>query len=82
MFKYITVFLLLIYSTSFAEIIKKIEVSGNKRVREETIKVYGEVSVNDDFSKFDFDKVLKNLYSTDFFEDIKLDFKWNFKYCG
>ncbi len=74
MFKYITVFLLLIYSTSFAEIIKKIEVSGNKRVSEETIKVYGEVSVNDDFSKFDFDKVLKNLYSTDFFEDIKLDF--------
>ena len=30
--------------------------------------------MNDDFSKFDFDKVLKNLYSTDFFEDIKLDF--------
>ena len=75
MFRYLTVFLFLIYSVSFAEIIKKIEVSGNKRISEETIKVYGEVSVNDDFSKFDFDKVLKNLYSTNFFENIELKFE-------
>ena len=75
MFKYLTVFLFLIYTNALAEVIKRIEISGNKRVSKETIKVYGEVSVNDDFSKFDFDKVLKNLYSTNFFEDIKLDFK-------
>lgn len=74
MFRYLIIFLFLIYSSTFAEIIKKIEVSGNKRVSAETIKVYGEVSENDDFSKFDFDKVLKNLYLTNFFEDIKLDF--------
>ena len=61
MFKYLTVFLFLIYTNAFAEVIKRIEISGNKRVSKETIKVYGEVSVNDDYSKFNFDKVLKNL---------------------
>ena len=49
MFRYLIIFLFLIYSSTFAEIIKKIEVSGNKRVSAETIKVYGEVSENDDF---------------------------------
>lgn len=74
MLKYLLIFSLLITTNAFSEIIKKIELSGNKRISLETIKVYGEVSENDDLSKFDFDKIIKNLYSTNFFEDIKLDF--------
>jgi outer membrane protein insertion porin family len=74
MFKYLLIFFLLIFTSASSEIIKKIEILGNKRISLETIKVYGDISENDNFTKFDSDKVLKSLYSTDFFEDIKLDF--------
>ena len=40
----ISIFLLLYTSTLNAEIIKKIEISGNERVSDETVKVYGDIS--------------------------------------
>ena len=55
-----------------AEIIKKIEISGNKRVSNETIKVYGDININQDYSENDLNKILTNLYSTNFFEDVKI----------
>ena len=66
--------LLLIFIPSFlnAEIVKKIQISGNKRVSKETIKIYGEINLNKDYSESDLNKMLNNLYSTDFFEDVKI----------
>ena len=32
-----------------AEIVKKIEVNGNKRISEETIKIYGKIKLNENF---------------------------------
>ena len=55
-----------------AEILEKVEVKGNNRISAETIIVYGEISINKDYSAFDLDLVLKNLYKTNFFEDIKI----------
>tara|TARA_B100001250_G_scaffold252586_1_gene217222 strand:+ start:206 stop:2440 length:2235 start_codon:yes stop_codon:yes gene_type:complete len=55
-----------------AEIIKKIEISGNTRVSNETIKVYGDVNINKDYSEQDLNEILTNLYSTNFFEDVKV----------
>ena len=42
----IIIYLLLFTNTLSAEIIKKIEIEGNERVSEETIKVYGGISIN------------------------------------
>jgi len=55
-----------------AEIIKNIEISGNKRVSNETIKVYGDININKDYSEQELNKILTNLYSTNFFEDVKV----------
>ena len=68
---YIT-FILLIFSTLSAEVIQKVNVSGNSRISEETIKVYGGITIGEDYSAFDLNKILKNLYDTNFFEDIKV----------
>jgi len=68
---YTTLFLLISFNL-YAEIVQKIEVKGNDRVGEETIKVYGEITAGKDYSAFDIDKILKNLYKTNFFEDIKI----------
>ena len=38
----------------------------------ETIKVYGEINIGNNYSAFDLDKILKNLYKTVIFEEINL----------
>ncbi len=55
-----------------ADSVKSIEVSGNKRVSSETIKIYGDIDLNKDYSEQDLNKILTNLYSTNFFEDVKI----------
>ena len=55
-----------------AEIVKEIVVNGNQRVNSETIKIFGEVSVNDDLSNNDLNDILKKLYNTNFFESVNL----------
>ena len=57
---------------SYAEIIEKVLVKGNSRISSETINVYGEIEINKDYTSFEINKILKNLYDTEFFEDIKI----------
>ena len=64
-----------IFNFAHSEIIKKIVINGNKRVSEETIKIYGEIEINKDYkedvqqlqydSKWSLDQVLnlKELWS-------------------
>ena len=74
-FAFIIIFLNI--SISRAEIIKKIEITGNNRFSEETIKVYGDIKINKDYSERELDQILNNLYNTEFFEDIKINLKNN-----
>ena len=55
-----------------AEIIKKIDISGNDRISDETVKVYGDISINQNVDNFKINEIIKNLYSTNFFEDINV----------
>ena len=74
--KYLTLILLLLFTaTAHAEVIKKLNVIGNVRVNIETIKVYGDITLNKNYDPIDLDGVLKSLYSTEFFEDVSLNLK-------
>ncbi len=71
-------FIILLFSFNTilnAEIINKIEVKGNDRISSETIKMFSEVSTNDDLNENDLNRVLKNLYNSNFFElvNVKLE---------
>ena len=55
-----------------AEVVKSVQINGNKRVSEETIKVYGEIEINKNYIENDLDDVIKKLYSTEFFEDVNV----------
>ncbi len=69
-------FLSSLFLTSLnAEIVKDVKINGNKRVSSETIKIYGDIELNKDYSSRDLDLILKNLYETNFFEnvDVSLD---------
>ena len=72
MLKTFTILFIMLFSNLSADIVQKLEVNGNKRVSTETIKVYGEINIGNNYSAFDLDKILKNLYKTDFFEEINL----------
>ena len=68
--KFLLIFLF--FSVSKAEIVKDVVIDGNKRVSNETIKIYGKIDVNKDYKDKELDLILKNLYGTDFFEDVKV----------
>ena len=70
------IIILCIFTTSaVSEILKKIEITGNKRISSETIIIFSEVKINDQINKSKLDKVIKNLYQTNFFRNISLNFE-------
>ena len=77
--KYLTIFLICLFSLSKlnAEIINKVIIEGNNRISEETIKVYGDIEINKNYSEIDLNKVINNLYSTEFFENVNISLKNN-----
>ena len=77
-FYLILVSIFFVTSFSTAEIVNQIEITGNKRVSDETIKVYADIKqVGSDFTRTDLDNILKNLYSTNFFEDVNIEINNN-----
>lgn len=60
-----------------AEIVKDVKISGNTRVSEETIKIYGGIKINEDYNEQQLNKVINNLYSTNFFENIEISLSNN-----
>ena len=60
-----------------AEILNKFDISGNKRISDETIIIFSELKVNEEVSKSKLDQVIKNLYKTNFFKNISLNFENN-----
>jgi outer membrane protein insertion porin family len=68
---YTIIFSLFLFSLS-AEIIQKVETKGNQRISSETIIVYGNINIGKNYSEFELNKILKDLYETDFFENVSI----------
>ena len=60
-----------------SEIVRKIEISGNERISSETIKLFANVELSENINNKDLNDILKNLYDTNFFKDISLEFVSN-----
>ena len=71
------IFNLLFINILYSEIIKEIKVNGNYRISQQTIEMFSGVSVNDDLNTSDINEVLKNLYKTNFFEDVSINLSKN-----
>ncbi len=66
---------LLLTANSYAVVIKKIELINSKRISKETIITYGDIQINKDYNQKELNKIIKNLYDTNFFQNIKLEIK-------
>ena len=64
-----------LFSSLNAVVIKKIEIIGNDRVSDQTVIVYGDIKINEDINEQKLNQILNDLYSTDFFEDVKVEIK-------
>ena len=70
----------LISISSNAEIINKIEISGNERITDETIVLFSGIKLNQDIDQSDLNNIIKKLYETSFFENISINFENNILY--
>jgi outer membrane protein insertion porin family len=73
LFLKVSLLIFLFISFSKAEKVEKIDIKGNLRVNSETIIMFSEVSIGEDLSKDDLNNILKKLYQTNFFKDVKLE---------
>ena len=64
---------LLFFSALKAEVVENIIIEGNKRISDETIKIYGDIEIKKNFTESDINKVLSNLNSTNFFKNIEIN---------
>ena len=70
---YKTSLFIILFSFTFifaprAEIINEINIEGNQRISNETIKMFAGVSVKDDLSEKNLNEILKKLYESNFFD--------------
>ncbi len=63
---------LLKFTNLSAEVVKSIVVSGNQRISSETIIIFSKVNIDDDIKKYRLNSIIKDLYSTDFFENVSV----------
>ena len=62
------------FSIVNSEILQKIEIAGNDRVNSETIKLFANIKLGEELSDDRLNKILKDLYDTNFFKDIDIKF--------
>ena len=70
--KKIIFILFLLQSVAFSEIINQIEIKGNKRISKDTIILFGDIKLNKSYDEFQLNKILKNLYETNFFNTVDI----------
>ena len=70
-FFFIIIFTILFTNNLYSELINKITIQGNNRISDETIKLFGGIEINKDYSDNDLNNILKELYSTDFFKKVE-----------
>jgi outer membrane protein insertion porin family len=68
----VQIFLIIFFTNAFGEVIKNVDVSGNKRISKETVLVLGNISMGQNFEKKDLNNSLKKLYDSNFFKDIQI----------
>jgi len=76
---FFTVFIYNIFliSTSYAEVINKVDVQGNERISKETILIYGDVSIGKNYEKSDLNSIIKKLFDSNFFSNISVKLENN-----
>ena len=58
-----------------SEVIKEIKVINNDRISKETIQIFSNIKVGENYDQNDLNRILKEIYDTNFFSDVSLEIK-------
>ena len=75
LFKLIFLILIFVSNHAFSDTLNKIEIIGNNRISDETIKMFISVDVKDEINDFKLNEILKELYQTDYFENVSVNYE-------
>ncbi len=67
----------LFIGSSLATEIKTVEINGNKRISKDTIIILGNIQIGQEINSAKLNNILKELYKTNFFKDIQINFEKN-----
>jgi len=67
------IFFVFLITISYAEIVKKVKVVGNVRVSTETIVMFGNIIINEDYNADKLNELSRQLYDTDFFSYLDIN---------
>ena len=70
-------FLLVFNLKASSDIIEKINIEGNQRISSNTIILFTEVNIGQEITDNDLNPILKNLYNTSYFNDVRISLKNN-----
>ena len=77
-FNFLIIFIIFFNLLASADEIRSIKIMGNERISKETILLFSKISKNSKITnKNQLNDIFKNLYETNFFSDIKVNFKNN-----
>ena len=65
---------LFINNSSFSEQLKSIHIEGNERLADETIILFSNLKIGDDIDSNIINNTFKNLFKTNYFKDLKINF--------
>ena len=71
------IFLYFFSTYAFADKIKEINILGNERISDNTIRLFSNVQIEDQIDYFQQNEILKNLYNTNFFENVSVKIENN-----
>ena len=58
-----------------SEVIKEIKVINNDRISKETIQIFSNIKVGENYDQNDLNRILKEIYDTNFFSNVSLEIK-------
>ncbi len=71
----VSCFCVLFAGDSFCDVLRQLDVSGNKRIQRETILAHARIDVGSEVSPSIVDMVIKRLYATGFFSNVSAELK-------
>ena len=66
-------FFIFVITISYSEIVKEVKVVGNVRVSSETIVMFGDIRINEDYNSQKINELSRQLYDTDYFSYLEIN---------
>ena len=68
------------FNYSLSDNNRKFKITGNKRISSDTILMFADINNNNLSDKSELNKILKNIYNSNYFENVSVKFETHFVY--